>query len=86
MSELWSKEVTVARHHIPEDESFEGGYEAKTMTGVPEDMQVKGADTYSAEEALEHLVKGLVAFGFRGRLVVHDSTNMGRTERYHVEV
>lgn len=78
--------MTVVVHHIPEDEDFEGGYEAVTMTGVPENVQIKGSDSGSAEGALNHLIAGLRAFGFTGRVAVEDATYIGSVQRYEVEV
>lgn len=79
---LWAEVVAVTLYYEPEDESFEGGYKAVTMSGVPENVQVMGTDTGSAEGALEHLLSGLAAFGFNGRLLVHDVTTPGHSRRY----
>lgn len=82
----WGERVTVIIHHRPEDEDFAGGYEATTITGVPCNVIVTGDDENSAEGALSHLLSGLKAFGFRGRVAVEDATGLGRPERYEVEV
>lgn len=76
--------MTVVLHHVPEDEGFEGGFEAITMAGVPHGVSVTGSDRDSAEEALEHLIGGLRAFGFVGPISVEDATRPGRPERYEV--
>ncbi len=80
----WPEGVTVVLHHVPEDESFEGGYEAVTMTGVPHGVSVSGSDPDSAEGALDHLLDGLRAFGFTGRVVVEDATSIGERNRYEI--
>ena len=86
MAETWDEKVTVVLHHVPEDEDFEGGYEAVTMTGVPHRVIVTGSHPESARSALVHLLDGLLAFGFSGVVVVDDATNPGRMERYEVTV
>lgn len=73
-------------HHEPENEDFEGGYAAVTMSGVPESVQIKGTDPDTAEGALGHLSAGLVALGFSSRLLVHDVTMPGRSARYELPV
>ena len=82
----WGEKVTVVLHHVPEDEGFEGGFEAVTMSGVPHDVAVIGSDQDSAEGALEHLSAGLRAFGFSGRVAVEDATGAGRVERYDISI
>lgn len=84
MSNAWGEKVTVVLHHVPETEEYEGGYEAVTMTGVPHNVIVTGSDRDSAEEALNHLVSGLRAFGFAGRVAVEDATYIGGVQRYEV--
>lgn len=81
----WGEQVTVVLHHIPESEEGEGGYEAVTMTGVPEKVSVAGS-AGSAEDALNHLMAGLRAFGFLGRVAVEDATYIGGGQRYEVEI
>ena len=81
----WGKKVTVVLHRTPEDEGFEGGFEAVTSAGVPHGVSVTGSDGDSAEGALRHLLRGLRAFGFAGRVAVEDATGVGRVERYEVE-
>ncbi len=73
-------------HRVPESESFEGVFEATTMTGVPHDVSVTGSDPSSAEGALNHLLDGLRAFGFAGRAAVEDATYAGGVQRYEVRV
>lgn len=51
MERHWGNEVTVVVHHIPEDEDFEGGYEAVTMVGVPHGVIVTGEGRDSADDA-----------------------------------
>lgn len=85
MSAAWGGKVTVVLHRVPESEEFEGGYEAVTMTGVPENVVVTGSDRDSAEDALNHLIAGLRAFGFSGRVAVDDATYIGGTQRYEIE-
>ena len=34
MNEAWGEKVMVVLHHVPEDEDFEGGFEAVTMMWV----------------------------------------------------
>lgn len=65
MSSAWEHRVTVVLHRVPENEEYEGGYEAVTMAGVPENVIVTGSDRDSAEDALNHLIAGLRAFGSR---------------------
>ncbi len=84
MSTKWGVKVTVVLHHVPENEEFEGGYEAVTMTGVPENVTVTGSDRDSAVDALNHLIAGLRAFGFTGRIAVDDATYIGGIQRYEV--
>lgn len=86
MSAEWGGKVTVALHHVPESEEFEGGYEAVTMVGVPENVIVTGSDRDSTEGALNHLIAGLRAFGFSGRVAVDDATYIGGIQHYEVEV
>lgn len=83
-NEKWGEKVTVVLHRVPETEDFEGGYEAVTMTGVPRGVSVTGSDPDSAEGALDHLVGGLRAFGFVGRVAVEDVTTARRVERYEL--
>ncbi len=78
--------ITVAVAHIPESEEYEGGYEAVTMMGVPHNVTVTGTDRDSAGEALAHLLDGLRAFGFAGRVAVEDATQAGGVERYELKV
>ena len=85
-TEGWSETVTVILHHFPESEESEEGYEALTMTGVPYDVSITGSDSDSAEGALNHLLGGLRAFGFSGLVNVEDVTEIGRVERYAVDV
>lgn len=82
----WGSKVTAAVHHIPESEEFEGGYEAVTMTGVPENVAVVGSDPDSAEGALNHLAAGLRAFGFSGRIAIEDATYIGGVQRYEIDI
>ena len=82
----WGHKVTVVLHHVPETEGFEGGYEAVTMVGVPRNVSVTGSDGDSAEGALNHLLSGLEAFGFAGRVVVEDATRTGGMERYELDM
>lgn len=85
MSEVWGEEVIAVLHELPEEEGW-GGYEAETMTGVPNNVRITGSDEESKEAALDHLVGGLALMGFSGRLVVDDVTEPGRRDRYHVEL
>lgn len=80
----WGQVVAVTLYREPEDEGFEGGYEAVTMSGVPENVQIKGTDPDTATEALAHLSAGLAALGFNGRLLIHDVTVPGRNTRYEI--
>ena len=82
----WGEKVTVVLHYIPESEESEEGYEAKTMKGVPFNVSITGSDLDSAEGALNHLLDGLRAFGFTGRVTVDDATVAGPVERYEIEV
>ncbi len=86
MTEIWEEKVTVVVHRVPESEGFEGGFEATTMTGVPHNVSVTGGDPSSAEGALNHLLDGLRAFGFAGRVAVEDATYVGGVQRYEVRV
>lgn len=82
MAKAWGDEVAVVVHHVPESEDYEGGYEATTMMGVPHNVIVTGSDRDSAESALNHLLDGLRAFGFTGRIAVEDFTEPGQVERF----
>lgn len=84
--DTWSGEVTVFVHHRPEDEDFEGVYEAITMVGIPFNVTVTGSDEDSAEVALDHLLKGLRAFGYIGRVLVEDATESGPIKRYELTI
>ncbi len=86
MSEGWGERITIVLHHVPEDEGFEGGFEAVTVAGVPHGVSVMDSYRDSAEGALEHLLKGLRAFGYVGRVVVEDATRTGRVGRYEIHV
>lgn len=85
MREGWDEQLTVVVYHVPESEDFEGGFEAVTMVGVPYGVSIKGSDPSSAEGALAHLLDGLRAFGFAGRVLVEDASGLGHVERYEVE-
>lgn len=78
--------MVVVLHHVPEDEDFEGGYEAETLTGTPNNVKMAGSDRDSKEEALNHLAGALTLLGFRGRLLVDDVTEVGRRDRYELEI
>lgn len=80
----WGTTVTVVLHHVPEDEDFEGGFEAVTMRGVPGNVAISGSDRDSSEAALDHLLGGLRALGFAGRVAVEDATAVGGMHRYEV--
>ena len=82
----WGGRVTVVLHRVPESEEHEGGYEATTMAGVPHGVIVSGGDRDSAEAALNHLLDGLKAFGFKGRVAVEDATYVGGVQRYEVDL
>ncbi len=84
-AERWDDRVTVVLHHVPEDEDYEGGYEAVTMTGVPGMVSITASDRDSKEEALSRLWDALRIFGFGGRLIVEDVTESGRSERYEFQ-
>src|SRR5215217_3998866 len=82
----WGGKVTLVLHHIPESEESEGNYEAVTMKGVPHGVTIAGNDPDSAEGALSQLISGLKAFGFAGRVVVEDATELGPMKRYEVDL
>jgi hypothetical protein len=82
----WGEKVTVILHHFPESEESEEGYESVTMKGVPYNVSITGSDPHSAEGALNHLLDGLRAFGFTGRVAVEDVTEPGSSERYEIDV
>ncbi len=82
----WGEKVTVIVHYRSEDRDFGGAYEATTITGVPYSVIVTGGDEDSAEGALNHLLDGLRAFGFQGRVAVEDATGLGLPERYEVRL
>ena len=82
----WGEKVTVILHHIPESEESEEGYEAVTMKGVPYNVSITGSDPRSAEDALNHLLDGLRAFGFIGHVAVEDVTAPGSIKRYEIAV
>lgn len=81
----WEEKVAVVLHRVPETGDFEGGFEAVTMTGVPHGVIVTGGDPGTAAGALENLLAGLRAFGFRGTLAVEDATHIGGVNQYEVE-
>jgi hypothetical protein len=85
MSESWGDRVTVVISYTLEDTGAPGSYEAVTMTGVPHNVIVYGVDEDSAEGALNHLLDGLRAFGFAGRVSVEDFSEDGRGECYEVQ-
>lgn len=85
MIQAWEDQVTVVLHYRPEAEDLEGGYEAETIAGVPHGIIVSGSDRDSARAALNHLIDGLTAFGFTGRLLVEDATVEG-LDRYEAQV
>ncbi len=85
LTEAWGDTVTVVIHHVPETEDYEGGFEAVAMTGVPHNVSVTGSDPDSADDALNHLLDGLRAFGFAGRVDVEDATYIGGVQRYEIE-
>ena len=85
MTEGWGGKVTVVIHHVPESEDYEGGFEAVTMMGVPHNVSITGSDPDSGEGALNHLLDGLRAFGFTGRIAVQDATYIGGVQRYEIE-
>lgn len=85
MNEGWGERVTVMLHRVPESEEYEGGFEAVTMTGVPYNVSVTGSDHNSPEDALNHLISGLNAFGFSGCVAVEDTTYIGGVQRYKVQ-
>ncbi len=82
----WAEKVTVVVHRVPETEEYEGGFEAITMSEVPETVTVSAGDRDSKEEAFERLRQGLRAFGFTGTLDVQDATVLGRPVRYEVGI
>lgn len=84
MSESWGDRVTVIISYTPENTEVPGSYEAVTITGVPHNVIVYGVDEDSADGALNHLLDGLRAFGFAGRVSVEDFSEDGRGERYEV--
>ncbi len=86
VKDSWGERVAVIVHHRPEDEDFEGGYEATTITGMPYNVIATAEDEDSAEGALNHLLDGLRAFGFRGRISVEDATYIGGVQRYEVDL
>lgn len=51
----WAEKVTVVVHSVPETEEYEGGFEAITMSGVPETVTVSAGNRDSKEEAFERL-------------------------------
>ena len=80
----WGEKVTVIVHHVPESEESEGEYQAVTMKGVPHGVSITGSDPESVEGALNHLLDGLRAFGFTGRVTVEDATRLGQVDRYDI--
>lgn len=86
MSAQWGETVAATLYPVPDSEESEGGFEAATMGGVPHGVIVSGGDMESKEAALDHLCRGLEAFGFRGRVAVHDVTAVGHSQEYEVEV
>jgi len=80
----WGEKVTVIVHHVPESEESEGEYEAVTMKGVPHGVSITSSDPESVEGALNHLLDGLRAFGFTGRVTVEDATGLGQVDRYDI--
>jgi hypothetical protein len=86
LSEVWGKEVAAVLHYVPEDADFEGGYEAETMTGVPNGVRITGSGEDSKGAALDHLIGGLALLGFSGALVVDDVTEPGRNDTHRIDV
>lgn len=84
MSDGWEEKVTVVLHYVPESKDYEGGFEAVTMMDVPHGVFATGSDPDSAEGALNHLLDGLGAFGFAGRVTVEDATQLGTVSRYEL--
>lgn len=82
----WGEEVAVIVHRVPESEESEGGFEAVSVKGVPHGVALTGSNPDSAAGALNHLVSGLRAFGFVGRVTVEDATYIGGVQRYEVRV
>ena len=83
---VWDERVIVVLHRVPEDEEFEGGFEATTLTGVPHGVVVIGSNPESAGEALANLLDGLREFGFVGKAIVEDATEPGPVKQYEVRV
>ncbi len=69
---------------VPESEDYEGGFEAVTMTGVPHNVSITDSNRDLAETALHHLLDGLHAFGFTGRVAAQNATGLGQTRRYEI--
>jgi hypothetical protein len=82
----WGDEVKIILHHVPESEESEEGYEAVTVSGIPFGTTVTCGDPDSAEGALNCLLNALRSFGFSGRVVVDDTTYIGGTQRYEVDL
>lgn len=80
----WKKVVTVILHYIAESEDGPAEYRAETLSGVPNDVVVNGGSDSSAQEALNHLLGGLLLMGFSGTVVVEDGARED-FERYEVE-
>lgn len=72
-------------HYITESEDGSAEYRAETLSGVPNSVVVYGGSDSSPQEALNHLLGGLLLMGFSGTVVVEDGAREG-SERYEVEV
>jgi hypothetical protein len=68
-----------------QSEESEGDYEAAAMRGVPHVVIITGSDPNFAEGALNHLLRGLRAFGFSGIVAVQDATCVGGVQTYEFE-
>ncbi len=81
----WKREVTVILHYMTESEDGPAEYRAETLSGVPNNVVVNGGSDSSPQEALNHLLGGLLLMGFSGTVLVEDGARE-EFERYEVEV
>lgn len=80
----WRRGVDVVLHYVPESEDGPAEYRAETLSGVPNDVVVRGGGD-SPRGALNHLLGGLALMGFSGTVLVDDAAGEN-FERYEIQV
>lgn len=82
----WNRHTSVTLLSVQGTEGYPDTYEATTMAGVPYNVTISSTDEDSKEESLNRLLSSLRTFGFRGSVLVHDTTIPGMSDEYQVEV